>query len=380
MNIRSFSRTSLRVHWGGGSVARLAEELDRVGSVRPMVVCTPSVARSGALLEEIARSARRDFAGVVGDVRPNSPVDTVQAAAGRLASADAVVVVGGGSAMVTARAANILCCEGGDLEALATRRDAGGGLVSPRLKRPKLPMIVLPTTPTTAAPKAGAAVTRPGSTGRLALFDPATRAQCVIIDPELTAGAPDTVVRDAALNALVMALEGLTTRRRNLFADATLSHVARKLPGRIGALAEQADDPALRVELALLALLAGDGTDSSGGGATAALSHSIGHHLNVHNGVVDAAVLPHVLRLLNQRDSSALTSIAEVFGVAPRDAGDAAEAMLAGLSKPRRLREIGVRDTDVPVFARAAMTDFASRGVTFRAQEHDFELVLEAAL
>ena len=380
MNLRSFSRKPLRVHWGDGSAARLAGELDRVGSVRPMMVCTPSVARNGDLLDLIARSARRDFAGVVRDVRPNSPVDTVQAAAGRLASADAIVVVGGGSAMVTARAANILCCEEGDLEALATRRDAGGGLTSPRLKRPKLPMMVLPTTPTTAAPKAGAAVTRPGSTSRLALFDPATRAQCVIIDSELTTGAPDTVVRDAALNALVMALEGLTTRRRNLFADAALSHAARTLPGRIGALAERPDDPALRVELALLALLSGDGTDSSGGGLTAALSHSVGHHMNVHNGVVDAIVLPHVLRLVNRRDPSVLTSIVELLGVAPPHVADAAEAVLVLLSKPRRLREIGVLERDVPMFARAAMDDFASRGMTFPVDEYDFERLLEEAL
>ncbi|MEU1275446.1 iron-containing alcohol dehydrogenase family protein [Streptomyces sp. NPDC005799] len=380
MKAWSFSRTSLRVHWGDGSAERLAGELDRVGSVRPMAVCTPSVARDNDLLSRVERCTRRGFADVLTDVRPHSPVEMVQAVAGRLQAADAIVVIGGGSAMVTARAANILCCEEGELEALATRRDAGGGLVSPRLTRPKLPMMVLATTPTTAAPKAGAAVTRPESTSRLALFDPATRARCVIVDPELTAGAPDTVARDAALNALVMALEGMTTRRRNLYADAALSHAVRQLPGRIVALAKQRDDPAVRVELTLLALLSGEGTDSTGGGLTAALSHSVGHRVHVHNGLVDSILLPHVLRLASRRDPSALTSVGELLGVAPVDVADAVEELLAPLSPTRRLREIGVAESDVPLFADSAMDDFASRGTTFPLHERDLEQVLEEAL
>jgi alcohol dehydrogenase class IV len=201
MSVRTFSRAALRVHWG---VEHLAAELDRCGAVRPVLVCTPSVARDDHLLELVARSAGRNLAGVISDVHPHSPADMVRAVADQL---------------VTARAANILHSEGGDLTALATYRDESGRLVSPRLNRPKLPMVVLPTTPTTAATKAGAAVTHIQLSGRLALFDPGVRARCVIVDPVLAADAPEAVVRGAALNALVMALEGLTTRRRNLFAD-----------------------------------------------------------------------------------------------------------------------------------------------------------------
>ncbi|MFJ8001316.1 iron-containing alcohol dehydrogenase family protein [Streptomyces sp. NPDC096310] len=380
MTVQAFSRKPLRVNWGEGSVARLAEELDRVGSRRPMVVCTPSVARNGDLLHLIERSARRALSGVVSDVRPHSPIETVRMVAGRLASADSVVVVGGGSAIVTARAANILCCEGGDVEMLATRRDTGGGLTSPRLTARKLPMVIVPTTPTTAAPKAGAAVTRQGAASRLALFDPAARARCVIIDPELTAGAPVTVTRDAALNALVMAFEGLTTRRRNLFADAALGHAARQLPARIGMLATRPNDSALRVELALLAVLVGDGTDSSGGGLTAALSHSVGHRVQAHNGVVDALLLPHVLRLVTRRDPSALASIAELLAVVPMDVTQAVEEILAPLSKLRTLRELGVLEDDLPLLVGAAMDDFASRGATFRVEDRDVERLLKEAL
>ncbi|MGW6332959.1 iron-containing alcohol dehydrogenase [Nocardia rhamnosiphila] len=377
MSIHTFSRAPLRVRWGA---EHLGAELDRCGAARPVLVCTPSVARDDDLLGLLTRSAGRDLAGVISDIRPHSPADAVAAAADRLSAADAVVVVGGGSAMVTARAANILRAEGTGLSALATRRNRAGELVSPRPTRPKLPMVVLPTTPTTAATKAGAAVTEPDSPGRLALFDPGTRARCVIVDPALTAGAPAHVVRDAAINALVMALEGVTTRRRNIFADAALGYAAQQLPGRIRALADSPDDPDIRVELVLLALMVGDGTDSTGGGLTAALSHTIGHRIHAHNGVVDAIVLPHVLELVARRDPACLSSIAEVLGCPATAVATTSEALLAGLSMPRRLGEIGVTARDLASLARAAMDDFAASGTTFRADEADLERVLENAL
>ncbi|RZI87585.1 MAG: iron-containing alcohol dehydrogenase, partial [Microbacterium sp.] len=151
--------------------------------------------------------------------------------------------------------------EGKDLAALATHRNDRGQLVSPRLSRPKLPMVVLPTTQTTAATKAGSAITHTEFSRRFTLFDPATRARCVIVDPILTAGAPEAVFRDAAVSALMMAIEGLTTKRRNLFADAALGYAARQLPGQTGAFADLPHDPNIRIESALLALVVGDGTE-----------------------------------------------------------------------------------------------------------------------
>jgi hypothetical protein len=60
----------------------------------------------------------------------------VEAAARTLADsrADAVVAVGGGSSIVTARAATVLLAENSDIRDLCIYRDPDRGLVSPRLK------------------------------------------------------------------------------------------------------------------------------------------------------------------------------------------------------------------------------------------------------
>ncbi|XVQ16187.1 iron-containing alcohol dehydrogenase family protein [Spirillospora sp. CA-255316] len=382
MSTGRFSRSGLRVFWGPDSTRWLAGELDRLGVSRPAVVCTPSVARDGDLIELVRRAAGRDVGGVVAEVRPHSPAESVEAVAARLVAgaADGLVVVGGGSAMVTARAANILRGEGGDLEHLATYRDSEGRFVSPRLRAPKLPTVVLPTTPTTAVVKAGAAVTGGGRSGRRALLDPGTRARSVIVDPLFTAGAPEDVVRNAGLNALVMAFEGLTTRRRTPFSGAVLGHAVRTLPRRLDGFSERPSDSALRVELTLLSLMVGDATDSSGGGATAVLSHAVGHDRGVHNGAVDAILLPHVLGLVYERDPAALLEIAEALGCTPAQVATEAAGLLEKAATATRLRDIGVGAAELPAFARRAMEDFAVSGVTFALDEGDLEEVLLAAL
>jgi alcohol dehydrogenase class IV len=85
------------------------------------------------------------------------PIESVATAAERAAShgVDGLVALGGGSVSVTGRAVAIAVGEGGDLVTLATHRDENGRFVSPRLDTPKVPIVVLPTTPSTAYGKAG---------------------------------------------------------------------------------------------------------------------------------------------------------------------------------------------------------------------------------
>ena len=127
----------LRLFHGPESLGQLGRELDRVNSKRAVIFCGASLARQGTLLD-VVRSAMGDrCAGVFTGVRAHSPVPSVAAAAEELKrlQADAVIAVGGGSAIVTARAASILAAEDRDVRELCTTQDAKGGLKSPKLAR-----------------------------------------------------------------------------------------------------------------------------------------------------------------------------------------------------------------------------------------------------
>jgi alcohol dehydrogenase class IV len=219
------------VFWGPGALENLRPELARAGAARPLLVCGRSVQAHPRLLPRVIDALQGSIAGVFADVRSHTPLASVEAAGTALDElrADSVIVVGGGSALVTARAACILQGERRSIDDLATRVNAAGEVVSPRLTRPKLPIIAVPTTPTTAVGKAGTAVTSPGRPGRLAMFDPKTRSRTILLEPEFLASSPPGLVRDGVLNAFVMAVEGLATGRSNVFSDALLVHAIRRL-------------------------------------------------------------------------------------------------------------------------------------------------------
>ena len=358
----------LRLFHGPDSLAPMQRELERLGSHRAVIVCGASLVREGAALD-LVRSAMGDrCAGVIAGVQAHSPLHAVQAVAGELQrlDADAVLAVGGGSAVVTARAASILLAEHGDARQLCTSRDEAGVLRSPKLLAPKLPQLVVPTTPTTATLKAGSAVLDPVDGKRLALFDPKTRAKAVFVHPELLKTPPRDLVVSAGLNTLAMALEGLMSRSGDPFSDGLLMHATRLLAQRLPQ-AARSDDVAVRTDLMFASLICGHGTDYTGAGIAIPLGHAISARYHVDNGITNAIVLPHVIEFNAEAATAGLEKLASALG-RPCDGAGAASAVVEAIGKifdelrtPRRLRDIGVTRESLPELAAISMEDWFVR-------------------
>src|ERR1700733_4878392 len=250
--MRSFKHVSppLRLFHGPDSLISLGRELERLGARRAMIFCGSSISRNATVLD-VVRSALGDrYVGAFVGVCAHSPLPSVEAGTRELRrlDADAVVALGGGSAIVTARAASLLLTENGDARVLSTSQDKNGELRSPKLLAPKLPQLVIPTTPTTAIVKAGSAVFDPATKERLALFDPKTRAHSVFIHPDAILTAPRELVVSASLDTLVLAIEGLISPRGDPISDALLMQAVRLLGLHLPLLAID-QDASVRSEL-----------------------------------------------------------------------------------------------------------------------------------
>lgn len=370
----AYRRTGQRVFWGPDALDSLRGELERARASRPLIVCGASVRAHPTLLPRVIDALAGPPAGVFSTVRQHTPLASVEEAGTALedAGADSVIVIGGGSALVTARAACIIHGEGRPVAEIATYLNADGQVISPRLTQPKLPIIALPTTPTTAVCKAGTAVTTSGHLGRLAMYDPKTRSRSILLDPEFLDSSPVRLVRDATLNAFVMAVDGLATGRSHVFSDAVLVHAIRLLTILLPKLAEGKVCRHDRVDAALASILVGDGTDTTGGGLTAALSHTIGHHYHAHNGTIDAIMLPHVLDAITPTPP-AWSLIADSLGGQPVDAGARLRDLLASSGAPRTLREVGVQLADADGLAEEATSDFS-----YRRSQNKFDTTMVA--
>lgn len=359
----------LRLFHGADSLGQLGRELQRMNCSRAVIFCGAWMAQ-GPLIERVRSALGDRCASVYSDVLGHSPVASVEEAAALLRDtrADAVIAVGGGSSIVTARAATILAAENKPARELCTVTDEKGGLKSPKLLAPKLPQLIIPTTPTTAIVKAGSAVFDPTDGSRLALFDPKTRAQCVFIDPDMILSAPRALVASAGINTMSMAIEGLTSRNSDPIADALLMHTLRLLAQHLPDTARH-DDPALRGELVVGAIMCGQGTDHTAAGITTVLGHAIGARYEKENGIVNAVVLPHVLRFNAEAAPAGLAKVATALGL-PQGQGEAqlqqvtaaVQAIFGALGVPARLRDLGVPREDLPELAQLAMGDWFLRG------------------
>ncbi len=389
MTMPSFQHltTPLRLFHGADSLGQLGRELDRAKSTRAVIFCGSTLAREGSPLSLVREAMGDRCAGVFAGVRAHSPVPSVEAGARELARlrADAVIAVGGGSAIVTARAASILLAEKNDARNLCTSLDDKGQLNSPKLLAAKLPQLVIPTTPTTAAVKAGSAVLDPEAGRRLALFDPKTRAQAIFIHPALIGTAPRALVASASLDTFTLALEGLISRTGNPLSDALLMHALRLLASHLpnGSLL---DDAAVRGELSLAAVLCGQGTDFTGAGVATVLGHAVGAQFGFDNGITKAVVLPHVLRFNADAAKIALGKVAAALGLQV-SGGETVDAVIAAVNAmtralgiPQRLRDIGLAHDALQGIAESSMSDWFLRGNPRRvSSESELMQVLEAA-
>jgi alcohol dehydrogenase class IV len=369
--MKSFQHVTppLRVFQGADCLRFLGKELERLNSRRAVIVCGASMAKEESMIIDVRSAMGERYAGIFTNVRAHSPAQTIKDAAQMLLNinADAIVAIGGGSAIVTARAASILLAEKSDLASLSTVMDETGALRSPKLSAPKLPQLIIPTTPTTAMVKAGSAVLDEVSGERRALYDPKTRAQSIFIHPNFLQSAPKALVLGSGLNTFAMAVEGLTSLGGDPLADAQLIHAIRLIKTHFESPALEGDVVA-RGELVLAAILCGQGTDFTGAGITTALGHIIGSRHHVDNGIINAIILQHTLRFSADMIQDGLPKVATSLGVTPR----ADELLLDGVIKevenifnklnvPRRLRDVGVPQDVLPGIAKLGMSDWFLR-------------------
>ena len=368
--MKSFQHVAppFRLFSGPDSLGALDRELGRRGCGRAVIVCGGTLSRS-PLLELVRGAARDRIAGVFAGVRPHSPLPAVLEAVAALRErrADAAIAIGGGSAVVTARAATILLAEDRPVEELATRIDAAGRMISPRLVAPKIPNLIVPTTPTTAAVKAGTAVLDPEHKVRRALFDPKTRAQALFVHPDLLLSTPASLAISASLDTLCLAVEGLMSRISDPLADAPLIHAVRLLRQTLAEPALETD-PEVRARLMVAAILAGQGTDFTGAGVATVLGHAIGATHEAENGVAKSIVLPAAIRFNAEAAGEGLAKVATALGLpaATPDVAGACIASLEGLAArigtPRRLRDLGIARASLPDIAARGMGDWFLRG------------------
>ncbi len=230
---------------------------------------------------------------------------------------EVVLGIGGGAAIDTAKAiAGLLPVE---TELLDHLEGVGRGVAYPGRA---LPVVAVPTTAGTGAEATrNAVITERGPKGYKRSFRHESMVPAdAVVDPDLLAKAPRSLIAANGLDALTQLLESLTSQRATPFTDALARDGLAAC--RDGLLAWHADPdgpdaPGARSRMAYAALLSGVCLANAGLGAVHGLASPLGAQLPIPHGLACGAVLWQTIRTnitaLSERDpgSPALAKYAQ---------------------------------------------------------------------
>ncbi|MCW5666366.1 MAG: maleylacetate reductase [Piscinibacter sp.] len=326
MNAFTYTANAARIVFGAGALARLPEEVERLGAKRALVLSTPEQAEAA---QRVAALLGERSAGVFPRAVMHVPLETARAAreeAARL-GADCAVAIGGGSTTGLGKAIAL---------------DSG------------LPIIAIPTTYAGSEVTPIYGLTEGGvkKTGRDARVLP----KVVLYDPELTLTLPLGLTVTSALNAIAHAAEGLYAHDGNpvtaLMAEEGIRACAAALP----ALAADPRDLAARSDALYGAWLCGTVLGTVAMGLHHKLCHTLGGSFDLPHAEVHTVVLPHALAYNAAQTPEAMRRIGRALGVDAREVPAAVQALATRHGAPTALRAIGMPEGGLDRAADLAVT------------------------
>lgn len=355
-------------YFGAGARRMLADEFRGRGYVRAFVVTDKDLIRFGVAGKV---TGVLDEAGIAyeifSDLKPNPTVKNVQAGveAFRRSGADAIVAIGGGSAMDTAKAVGIIAANPafGDVVSLEG--------TAPTANR-SVPVFALPTTAGTAAEVTiNYVITDEANTKKMVCVDPKDIPAVAIIDAELMAAMPRGLTAATGMDALTHAIEGYITKGAwtltDMFELKAVELIARWLPAAV----ENGADTEAREGMAVAQYIAGMGFSNVGLGLVHGMAHPLGAFYDIPHGVANALLLPYVMQYNMESSLVKLGDVARAMGVdtagmdtrqAAQAAVDAVRALAVRVGIPQRLSSLGVREEDLPRLAASALADVCTPG------------------
>jgi len=280
---------------------------------------------------------------VFSGVRPDSPAEVLAAAVGAASDCDGLIALGGGSSIVTTRALSMP-------PKVGEQQDVPLTLLG-------LPYLAIPTTPTTAMARLGAAISLRGG-GRLELFHPAAHPAALLLDEGLLAATPEQVYLDTAVATFSNAAEMLTTPHLPAPAHADLREAVDLAAwALVGWSSEDGSSASRRTALAVAAFLCGRAADC-GLERQATLGMAVGHAVQramseVSHGTAMAASLLVGLRVNADSTAQGQRALLDLLRVHAdtADLQGALEAIVGPLGVPVTPSEIGIESEQLRALA-----------------------------
>ena len=345
------------LHFGTGAALRCATDIKESGGESVFLVTTrPTLHLCAPLVDALVAQGCRVtlWHDLVGE--PTIAEFHAALAAARDCGADAVVGLGGGSAMDVAKLVAAL------FDGAQRIEDVIG---VDRLQGRALWLACIPTTAGTGSEVTPIAILgdededlKKGVVSRYLVPDAA------YLDPLLTVSMPAPVTAATGLDALTHCIEAYANRFSHPLVDVYALAGIALIADNLARACRDGNDLEARAAMQRASLYGGLCLGPVNTAAVHALAYPLGGEFHIAHGVANALLLPHVLRFNLEAAPERYAAIARALGVA--SSGDHQGDALRGIERivelseqcgiERSMAKFGIDRADIPRMATAAMT------------------------
>ena len=374
-----------RIVFGDGALNRLGELAVQLGAKRVLLVTDPGIVAAGHAQRAVQLlEASGIIVSIFDQVRENPTTACIDRCleAARVSSIQAIVGLGGGSSLDTAKGCNFLLTNGGRMEDYW-----GVGKAS----HPMLPLIAVPTTAGTGSEcQSFALIANEKTHQKMACGDPKAAARVAILDPQLTISQPPRVTSCTGIDAIAHAVETAVTRKRNLLSDMLAREAFKLCATSFAPVLKNPDDLLSRGRMLFGAALAGLAIENSMLGAAHAAANPLTAHFDLVHGQAVGMMLPFIVRFNSSNPEARhgyaeLASATEIACVS-EGLDQAVDALIARLNSlldaagmPRSLAECGVKKEMIPVLADESAKQWTAGFNPRAVSREDFARLFEEA-
>ena len=370
------------IAYGPGRLSEIGQRCAAMGLLNPLIVTDkgtrdlPFISKLHSYLADAGLST-----ALFSEISPNPRDDEISTGCEKFQSGnhDAIIAIGGGSAMDGGKAICLTVNNGRDLWDFEWEAEPID--ISPDQAFPKL--ITIPTTAGTGAEtESTAMVTHTGKGMKFCIYHPQLQPSLALLDPKLTIGLPVNLTAWTGADAMVHAIEAYCVPSFHPLCDGLalegLNLISKWLPVAV----KEPDNLAARGAMLVGSCVAGIAF-LKGLGHVHAISHMIGAEYNTQHGLTNAIILPVVLRFNLPGMEEKVKRMAESMGlqdVSVKGFIAEIERRLDELGIPRSLSEIGVPENCEERIAKKALRDSAARTNPRAASLAEMRLLVKTSL
>ena len=280
---------NVKILYGVGAVEQLGELIASLEKKKALIVCDPGMQQMGITdrIREILAKSHIDCV-IFDENEPNPPIVASEKAFDlfRKAGCDLVVGLGGGSNIDCAKGVNILRFNEPPLMQYANFNksfDVGDGL------------ILIPTTAGTGSELSDGAILSDEHHIKYNFIADRAFAEYAIVDPQLTAGMPETLTATTGLDALAHAIEAYTSTLASDYSDFLAEKVIDEICTFLPQAIADGSNMEARRKLAMASNIAGYLLVCAHTNAGHSIGQTLGGYFNIPHGMACAYAEPWVM-------------------------------------------------------------------------------------